>query len=105
MNYRVYGNSNKGWKFVKNVTSKDKAIEIGQNLNPKDFSKYMIIEHNSDRNEDIPIIVEILSDEHNVKFENEFYNRIRVNPKDLKPIKKEGNAYNDKSNDKSANER
>lgn len=103
MNYRIYGETSRGWKSVDNVADKDKAIEIGQNLNPRDYTKYMIIEHNSKNDEDIPIIVETLSENCKVEIGN-FDTGIQINVAEIK-VDDRRRDNSEKDNDKSANER
>lgn len=103
MNYRIYGETSRGWRAVDNVADKDKAIEIGQNLNPRDYAKYMIIEHDSKNNEDIPIIVETLSENCKVEIGN-FDTGIQINVAEIR-VGNKRRDNSEKNNDKSANER
>ena len=63
MIYKIYGNTQKGWIKVGQTTNRERAINQGKNLDYHKYSKYMIIEHNSSRDEDVPIIVKYLGQE------------------------------------------
>lgn len=59
--YRVYG-----WKLeggidmVAKTTYKEQAVATGRNLNPKEYMRFLIIEHDIKRDCDLPILSENL---------------------------------------------
>lgn len=53
-NFRLYAES-KGWEHIITTNSLNKAQSKERNLNPDKYYRYMIIEHNIDKDCDTPI--------------------------------------------------
>lgn len=61
--YRIYGYTNKGYELVGTTTDREKALKKAKNLNSHKYHRYMIIEHDYARDEDILIAREYLGEE------------------------------------------
>jgi hypothetical protein len=73
--YKIYGKNKKfNWELVDTKNNKEEAIENAKNLSPKEYYKYMIIEHDCKNNSDFSIDLEDLYQECEVVYED-------INPK------------------------
>lgn len=68
MNYRIYANGIKGWELIKTTYNVDEINIIIDNLT-NEYTRYIVIQHDMENNQDIPYMRGEL--ERNVRCRNE----------------------------------